>query len=87
MDSLPPDAVEIRGLSLLLDEEDISPVLSLQLSAGEARFGAMILAVNDEWAVNVRDEWGKRLSDEPELYPTRSSAIVAAMLMVIERVS
>jgi hypothetical protein len=87
MDSLPADAVEVRGLSLLLDEEDISPVLSLQLGAGEERFQAMILAVDEEWAVNVRDEHGQRLTDEPEIYPTRSSAILAAMLMAIDRVS
>ena len=32
------------------------------------------------WAVNVRDQYGQRLTDEPELYPTRSGAILAAML-------
>lgn len=86
MDALPADAVEVRGLSLLLDEEDISPVLALQLSAGDQRFQAMILAVDEEWAVNVRDDLGHRLADEPELYPTRASAILAAMLMAIDRV-
>ncbi len=85
MDALPADTVEVRGLSLLLDEEDISPVLALQLGAGDQRFQAMILAVDEEWAVNVRDALGHTLSDEPELYPTRSSAILAAMLMAIDQ--
>jgi hypothetical protein len=85
MDALPADTIEVRGLSLLLDEEDISPVLALQLGAGDQRFQVMILAVDEEWVVNVRDERGHRLTDEPELYPTRASAILAAMLMAIDR--
>lgn len=83
MDALPQDTVEVRGLSLLLDEDDISPILALQLVAGDQRFTAMVLAVDEEWVVNVRDERGRRLTDEPDLYPTRASAIVAAMLMAI----
>lgn len=78
------DAVEIAGLSVLLDEEEIPPFLQIELRCARTVYRGAILAVEGEWAFHLRDEDGVGVVTEGDLYPTQSSAILAAMLTALD---
>jgi hypothetical protein len=84
MDLVPNDVIEVQGLSLLLAEEEFPPHLALQLTVAGKRFSATILAIELEWGMTVHDEDGNSLVEDADLYPTQSSAILAALLTVID---
>jgi hypothetical protein len=78
------DSVEVTGLSIILDEGDLPPFLSLRMRCGGKSYRVGVLAVEEDWAVNIRDEEGGTVFDEGELFPTQASAILGAMLAVID---
>lgn len=81
------DEVTISGIDVLLDEEADPPYLELRLRAGTRSFVAAILATEDLWALNIRDEQNHALPSDGELYATQSDAILAAMLTALHRAS
>lgn len=79
------DAVTLTGLSVLLDEDAPPPYLELGLEYGGKSYRAAVLAVEEEWALHLRDVTGKTLLSEPELYPTQGAAVLAALVAVLSR--
>ena len=77
------DAVTVTGLSVLLDEDSAPPYLELRIECHGRAFDAAILMAEEEWALNLRDVTGKPVLSEPELYPTQSAAILAALIAVL----
>lgn len=78
------DTVQVDGLEVLLDDDDLPPYLSLRMRCNDREFQSVILAVEQEWALNIRDERGVSCVGDGELYGTQASAILAAMLTVLE---
>jgi hypothetical protein len=78
------DAIEIGGLSQVLDEDEDLPYLELIMSSRGRSFKAAILAGADEWTVNVRDERGKSVPGSGELYDSQAAAVLAAALIALE---
>jgi hypothetical protein len=78
------DTVEIRGLSVLLDEEFPRPFLDLELRCNGQTFRAGILTVEEEWALKLKRVDGESIPADGEFYPTEAAAILAAMLSVLE---
>jgi len=78
------DAVEIAGLSPLLDEGPDTPVLDLTLRCNGATYRASILPVETEWAVRVRDEWDRSCTEDVDIYATQTDALLIALLIVLD---
>jgi hypothetical protein len=78
------DAVEVTGLSVILDEGDLPPFLNLRMRCGDKTYRVGVLAVEEDWAINIHDEDGGTVFDEGGLFPTQSSAVLGAMLAVID---
>lgn len=77
------DAVEVSGLSAILGDDETPAFLELGLRCRDRLFRAVIMAAGEEWALSLRDERGQSVADEPELYPSQSSAVLAAMLIAL----
>lgn len=78
------DTVSVTGLFPLLDEDETPAYLELGLRCRGRSYRAAILPVEEEWALSLRDESGRQLPGERDLYPTQVGAILAAMLTVID---
>jgi hypothetical protein len=78
------DAVEVSGLGVLLDDDPEPPVLELGIRARQSTFRCTVLAVEEEWALNVRDERGVNLAADVELWATQAGAILGAMLVALD---
>jgi hypothetical protein len=75
--------VTINGLEALLDEDADPPYLELRLHAGTRDFAASILAVENNWALTMREDQGHPMPDGGDLYSTQADAILAALLTAL----
>jgi hypothetical protein len=78
------DTIEISGLNVLLEEDADPPYLDLTLRCNRQEYRAVILAAEEEWAVNVRSQDGALHSEDGELFPSQAAAILAAMLIALD---
>ena len=78
------DAVEVLGLSSVLEEEGELPIMELKVRANGHGYRASILTADGEWALSMREEGGTHLRREEAMYATQGEAIVAAMLAALD---
>lgn len=81
---LPDDALEIRGLSVVLEAEQEPPYLELVVRCGGSTYGAAVLAAGKEWTLRMKDEDGKALPCPDEPFATQHAAVYAALLTVLD---
>lgn len=84
MDVSGSDALEIVGLSDILDEDEELPYLDLGIRCADRTFRLAILAAEGQWTVNLRDERGRSCPGSGEFYDTQSDAILAALLIALD---